>query len=85
APVDAGPMARCVADSPGGPNHVLLSDAVAEHIPGCNMAFRTAALREVGGFDPRFRIAGDDVDICWRLQQRGWTLGFHPAAMVWHR
>src|SRR5260221_10124466 len=29
-------------------------------------------------------IAGDDVDVCWRLQQRGWTLGFSPAAMVWH-
>ena len=29
-------------------------------------------------------MAGDDVDVCWRIQQRGWTLGFHPAAMVWH-
>src|SRR5205814_7323955 len=26
----------------------------------------------------------DDVDVCWRLQQQGWTLGFNPAAMVWH-
>jgi len=24
------------------------------------------------------------VDVCWRLQERGWTLGFSPAAMVWH-
>jgi hypothetical protein len=24
------------------------------------------------------------VDICWRLQERGWTLGFSPAALVWH-
>ncbi|OLE96700.1 MAG: hypothetical protein AUG75_17250 [Cyanobacteria bacterium 13_1_20CM_4_61_6] len=22
--------------------------------------------------------------MCWRLQERGWTIGFHPAAMVWH-
>src|SRR5439155_1317487 len=28
--------------------------------------------------------AGDDVDVCWRLQERGWKLGFHPAAVVWH-
>src|SRR3989449_2070196 len=48
------------------------------------MAFRTAFLEAVGGFDPRFRTAGDDVDVCWRLQDRGWTLGFHPAAVVWH-
>jgi hypothetical protein len=48
------------------------------------MAFRKAALLEIGGFDPQFRSAGDDVDVCWRLQDRGWTIGFNPAAMVWH-
>jgi len=84
APPGDGPIADCVANAPGGPIHVLLSDQEAEHIPGCNMAFRTSYLRAIGGFDPQFRIAGDDVDVCWRLQQRGWTLGFSPAAMVWH-
>jgi GT2 family glycosyltransferase len=79
-----GAVAECVSHSPGGPAHVLLSDVEAEHIPGCNMAFRRAALEAVGGFDPEFRIAGDDVDLCWRLQERGWTLGFSPAAVVWH-
>jgi GT2 family glycosyltransferase len=83
-PPDDGLVARCVAHSPGGPTHVLLTDQVAEHIPGCNMAFRAKRLREVGAFDRQFRIAGDDVDVCWRLQQSGYTLGFHPAAVVWH-
>jgi glycosyltransferase involved in cell wall biosynthesis len=83
-PPGDGGIAECVAAAPGGPTHVLISDLVAEHIPGCNMAFRAAALREIGGFDPRFRAAGDDVDVCWRLQDRGWTLGFCPAALVWH-
>jgi GT2 family glycosyltransferase len=83
-PPGDGAIAECVARAPGGPAHVLLSDTVAEHIPGCNMAFRVSALREIGGFDPRFRSAGDDVDICWRLQDQGWTLGFCPAAVVWH-
>ena len=84
APPGDGPIAACVANAPGGPVHVLLTDQVAEHIPGCNMAFRKDRLAAVGGFDPRFRVAGDDVDICWRLQERGWTLGFSPAALVWH-
>ena len=79
-----GPIAECIANAPGGPVHVLLSDGEAEHIPGCNMAFRRAALKAIGGFDPQFRTAGDDVDICWRLQQQGWTIGFSPGAMVWH-
>ncbi len=73
-----------VAVSPGGPTHVLLSDDVAEHIAGCNMAFRRDVLLRLGGFDPVFRAAGDDVDICWRFQDAGYTIGFSPAAMVWH-
>jgi len=52
----------------GGATHVLLSDDVAEHIAGCNMAFRRDVLLHMGGFDPIYRAAGDDVDICWRLQ-----------------
>jgi GT2 family glycosyltransferase len=84
SPPDDGTVADCVASSPGGPTHVLLSDREAEHIPGCNMAFHKAALEEIGGFDPRFHVAGDDVDICWRLQDRGWTVGFSAGAVVWH-
>ena len=84
APPGDGPIAECIARAPGGPNHVLLSDREAEHIPGCNMAFRKTRLEAIGGFDPQFRTAGDDVDVCWRLEERGWTLGFSAAAMVWH-
>jgi O-antigen biosynthesis protein len=84
-PGDDGLIAACVANAPGGPVHVLLSDREAEHIPGCNMAFDRQKLLDVGGFDPEFRVAGDDVDLCWRLQARGWKLGFSPAAVVWHR
>lgn len=84
APPRDGAIAACVANAPGGPTHVLLSDREAEHVPGCNMAFRRSTLREVGGFDPQFRVAGDDVDICWRLHARNLKIGFSPAAMVWH-
>src|SRR5262245_43917682 len=83
-PQDDGMIADCVANAPGGPVHVMLTDEIAEHIPGCNMAFRRERLLAIGGFDPRFRVAGDDVDICWRLQEQGWTLGFAPSAVVWH-
>jgi GT2 family glycosyltransferase len=83
-PPGHGLIADCVAVAPGGPVHVLVSDREAEHIPGCNMAFRKSALEAIGGFDARFRVAGDDVDLCWRLQQRGGTLGFNAAAVVWH-
>ncbi len=74
-----------VAHAPGGPSHVLLTDREAEHVPGCNMAFWRQALLDVGPFDPLFRAAGDDVDICWRLQDAGHRIGFAAAALVWHR
>jgi GT2 family glycosyltransferase len=83
-PPGDGAVAECVANAPGGPCHVLLSDTEAEHIPGCNMAVRRDALEAVGGFDPQFRVAGDDVDIAWRLQDGGMSLGFNSAALVWH-
>jgi len=74
----------CVAAAPGGPSHVLLTDTIAEHIPGCNMAFWRWAFENVGGFDPEYHKAGDDVDFCWRLQQAGGVIAFSPAAIVWH-
>jgi hypothetical protein len=48
------------------------------------VAFRKDTLQAIGGFDPQFRVAGDDVDVCWRLREGGSTLGFSPSAVVWH-
>ncbi len=81
---DDGWLAGCVAAAPGQPMHVLVSDQEAEHIPGCNMAFRRDALLAIKAFDPLFRKAGDDVDVCWRLQQAGFWIAFAPGAFVWH-
>jgi O-antigen biosynthesis protein len=83
-PASDGPIATCVFHAPGGPVHVLTTDEVAEHIPGCNMSFRREVLLEIGGFDEVYRTAGDDVDVCWRVQHTGRTIGFHPSAVVWH-
>ncbi len=83
-PLDDPWIAQCVARSPGGPTHVLLTDRIAEHVPGCNMSFRRDALLAIGGFNPVFLRAGDDVDVCWRLQAKGQRIGFSPCAIVWH-
>lgn len=83
-PPEDSPVAAAVMASPGGPAHVLVADRQAEHVPGCNMAFYKSVLDELGGFDPIFTQAGDDVDLCWRLQQAGYRIGFSPAAFVWH-
>ncbi|WP_367870663.1 glycosyltransferase [Luteolibacter sp. Populi] len=73
-----------VAAAPGAPSHVMLDDEEAEHLPGCNIAVRRTAYFDIGGFDPVFTTAGDDVDFCWRLRDKGYRLGFAPSAFVWH-
>lgn len=73
-----------VAAAPGAPAHVLIDDTEAEHLPGCNLAIRRSALAAIGGFRVAYRVAGDDVDVCWRLRAAGGRLRFAPGAMVWH-
>ena len=73
-----------VRAAPGAPSHVMIDDTEAEHLPGCNLAVRKEAFECIGGFDPQFLTAGDDVDFCWRLRAAGFRLGFVPGAFVWH-
>ena len=84
SPANAPRVASIVSAAPGLPTHVLLDDRTAEHVPGCNMAFDRAVLRSLGGFRERYRVAGDDVDLCWRLQDAGYEIAFQPDAFVWH-
>jgi len=80
----SGLVERAVAQSPGNPAEVLIGDDRAEHVPGCNLAVRRSALQDLGGFDPAYTTAGDDVDVCWRLLDLGGLVAFSPAAQVHH-
>ena len=85
SPPDENFTAQCVHHSPGNPTHVLLGDELAEHVPGCNMAYLKRDLEAIGGFDITHRAAGDDVDVCWKLLVREKKIAFSPSAFVWHR
>ncbi len=74
-----------VASAPGAPSHVMLNDVEAEHLPGCNLVIKSQVLRDLKGFKPVYRVAGDDVDLCWRLTKAGYRMGFSGGAFVWHR
>jgi GT2 family glycosyltransferase len=57
---------------------------------GANMAFRTAALRDIGGFDPVLGTGTpargcEDLDVCIRVLNAGSLLAYEPRAIVWHR
>ena len=49
-------------------------------------AFRLAALREMGGFDPAFpQAVSEDVEFSYRLARAGYRLVFNRQAVVYHR
>ena len=46
--------------------------------------YRWALLDELGGFDARFFMYLEDVDLAWRAQLAGWRAVYAPAAVVHH-
>lgn len=51
---------------------------------GVNSAFRSAALRQIGGFDEQFHYFLDESDVCLRLVKAGWGAVIAPSAEVHH-
>ena len=46
--------------------------------------FRSAAFKEIGGYEPKLFLYGEDVEISYRLRDRGYRLRYVPQASVWH-
>jgi GT2 family glycosyltransferase len=51
---------------------------------GACLLLRRAALDEVGGFDERFFMYSEEMDLCYRLRQAGYEIWFVPRAEVMH-
>jgi len=62
-------------------------DVPAEVFGGCGaaLALRTAALLDVGLFDEEWFLYYEDVDLCWRLRRRGWTVRYAPGSVARHQ
>ncbi len=45
---------------------------------------RKSAIDVVGAFDPDFMMHMEEIDLCWRLQLRGWEVMVAPAGKIWH-
>ncbi len=65
------------ADSRGVPREVAYASGAA-------FALRTATFREVGGFTEELFLYQEDLELCWRLWQRGLRVVVDPAADVLH-
>jgi GT2 family glycosyltransferase len=56
----------------------------AFYITGVCMAFRTSALKQIGGFDSNFKMGCDDVDAAIRLRHKGWRILAIPDILGYH-
>ncbi len=52
---------------------------------GCCLAMRTADFGRAGGFDRRFWMYGEDVDLSLKVRRSGKLILYTPSSKVWHR
>ena len=55
-----------------------------EWMLGACLAVRTRALEEVGAFDPRFFVYGEEMDLQYRIKKAGWGIVYVPSPGVVH-
>ncbi len=53
-------------------------------VTGACLLIRTELWRELGGFDPAFAIALNDVDLCLRARAAGWRVVYAAGAVLTH-
>ncbi|MBM4117690.1 glycosyltransferase family 2 protein [bacterium] len=62
-----------------------LEPADTDYLTGCCLLGRAEFWRSTGGFDERFGLYGEDVDLSLRARALGWRLRYQPAALLYHR
>jgi len=55
-----------------------------EWISGAALWIRRSALESVGGWDERYFMYFEDVDLCWRFRRLGWRVAYEPSGSVVH-
>lgn len=60
------------------------AQAAADWVNAAFVLLRSTALAQIGGFDERYHMYGEDVDLCLRLRLAGWTLMRADSVVVEH-
>lgn len=55
-----------------------------DRVLGGAMVIRKKALEEVGQMDENYFLYGEDMDICYRMKQKGWKISPIPGTKVVH-
>lgn len=51
---------------------------------GASLFIRASAFRGAGGFDEDFFAHMEEIDLCWRMKNRGWVIRVEPSSTVYH-
>src|SRR5438093_7993682 len=60
------------------------SGCVVDWVSGSCMLIRREALDEIGLFDERFPLYGEELDIATRMKSAGWEVLFTPKVEILH-
>ena len=61
-------------------------DTIAEidWTTGACMCVRTSIYKECGGLDAAFFAHQEEIDLCWRMRNKGWKLACIPQSVIYH-
>jgi hypothetical protein len=84
ATVDVGYAALSAPGRDELRNGRFTADAESDYVTGSAMLVRRAVLQATDGFDERFFLMWEDVDLALRARKAGWRCGATPEAVVLH-
>lgn len=72
------------------PGYGFLQDRIAQEkevdfASGCAMLFSRESILNIGGFDPRFFMYEEDLELCLRAKKKGWTIVYNPQSVIFHK
>lgn len=53
-------------------------------IQGAYFLTRKKVLDSVGWFDEDYFLDGEDIDLCWKIKERGWKIIYYPKVSITH-
>ncbi len=59
--------------------------AVVDAVSGSFMFIRRSLFDQLNGFDERFFMYGEDIDLCWRVRELGYEVWYYPLTQIIHR
>ncbi|OGJ93185.1 MAG: hypothetical protein A2248_17590 [Candidatus Raymondbacteria bacterium RIFOXYA2_FULL_49_16] len=60
------------------------AESDVDAVCGAYMMVRTSLLKDIGGFDEDFFMYGEDIDLCYKIKERGSRVYYYPASEIIH-